>query len=147
MAVPDTRRHHPAARRRGGRGGHGGTRWRRGRAPPQGEKGPPCASRIQSERPRHCHHREPCGSGGSFLRRRGREAGVVASGGGEGKRRPSRPRRGRHGGLRKKRISKMSSTSQHPYDTHMVHCSVKMLGIPRTPQYRAAVKKELHRNV
>jgi hypothetical protein len=39
----------------------------------------------------------------SFWPRRGREAGVVASGG-EGKHRPSRPRRGRRGGLRKKRI-------------------------------------------
>jgi hypothetical protein len=56
----EARRHHPAARRRGGRGGHGGTRWRRGRAPPQGERGPPCASRVQSERPRRRHHREPC---------------------------------------------------------------------------------------
>jgi hypothetical protein len=43
-------------------------------------------------------------SDGSFRRWRGREAGVVVSSG-EGKRRPSLPRIGRRGGLRKKWIS------------------------------------------
>jgi hypothetical protein len=57
-SATEGRRYHPAARRRGVRGGHGGTRWRRGRATPQGERGLACASRVQSERPRRRHHRE-----------------------------------------------------------------------------------------